>query len=213
MADASWREAILSDRRNVAIHEAGHAVAAWRLDLLNDEARISINPGTDDDWGGIVRIDNPLARHEFDLRYGADTPPESENWSLEELAAFEADSQRRQAKYRQEAEDLVVVTLAGYVAGRIATLGVEPADSTPDYHEAMRVLERLTDAYPGDDEVLRNGLWAWLDVRAEQLLRRFWPAVEALADALLVRGEIAGADVLQIMREAWKSSCSAARRP
>jgi len=57
-----------------------------------------------------------------------------------------------------------------------------------------------------------NGLWAWLELRAEQLLRLFWPAVEALADELLVRGEVAGTEARQIMAAAWASSCKAVAR-
>jgi hypothetical protein len=198
------------DRRDTAIHEAGHAVAAWRLDLFDDDGLVSIMPGADDDWLGICHTDNPFVRQEFDLRYGPDLPREFLEWPLDKRAAFLEDGERRQAKYRLEAEDVVVVWLAGCAAARIATPGVQPAGCDQDHHSVLYVLELLTDVYPGDGEALLNGLWAWLELRAEQLLRLHWPAVEALADELLVRGEIAGTEARQIMAAAWASSCEKA---
>lgn len=192
----------MTTENSTAIHEAGHALTAWYYEWLSDDHKISIDPGEDDDWAGICESDNPFLHHEFDVRYGSDR-------NYLELAASGADvereyleDERKLALYRHEAEQQVVVLLAGGEAGLIHDPDASRDGCGSDYKHAREIIEQLIESRgePGDPEAQLESYWAWLRKRASSLLEWYWDAVLAIAELLEKHGTISGAEASKAIR-------------
>lgn len=72
-------------------------------------------------------------------------------------------------------------------------LGRDPDGSAAGFESDCRLLIHLASAHPGDDDFLPR-----TQGRAEALLRQHWPAVEAVAAALLEHRELTGDEVARI---------------
>lgn len=149
-------------RRETAFHEAGHAAVA--LVLGYPPARASIL--ATEDHEGVVE-------HSFHPDLDA---------MLETLSndVFEFDSEQR-----TPLESTVQVLAAGRLAAERA--GFEGVGSEGDSEKAWLLLER---ASRGEEEA--EAYLHWLEARASTELRLVWAGVEALAGALLERGELDG---------------------
>lgn len=163
-------------KRATAIHEAGHAVAAWRQDL--DFTTISIVP--DDDSLGRVAMGA--------LPDGF--APESEI-TLED---------------RDLIERKAVVSLAGDAAERhyLEQVGAQVDDAlladqaTHDFASAVNITSYLFD----HDDVHQAHL-DYMVVRARVLVEANWHVIEALADAVTEAGSLTWPQAEPIVRAAY----------
>lgn len=94
-------------------------------------------------------------------------------------------------------EDTAAVSLAGALAEEIAVGEFNEEIAEDDLLHAIGLADEVTEAPDERD--------AWLDRaqdRAEEVLRRDWAAVEALAEALLARRLLSAAEAEEIIAEA-----------
>ncbi len=95
------------------------------------------------------------------------------------------DPWRRDAATRAWLEIEVITDLAGGIAERIATGVDNLAGMAADVYSAMD-----TATYVTGNEKQRLAYLARAEARAESILRQYWGAVQALADALLRLGQL-----------------------
>jgi hypothetical protein len=132
------------------------------------------------------------------------------------------------ARTRKRVEQDVVIGLAGAIAGRMAgdpdaeagagsiRLSEQAAaelskkygesvthmlDPNSDYDLAFALLEKVT---AGDDEVASAWL-GYLEVRARRLIERYWEEVETVANALIERKTLSGAEARVVLQELWNA--------
>jgi cell division protease FtsH len=169
-------------RRQVAYHEAGHAVAQYRLRPDERIVRVSIIRRADA-LGYVLPVSN------FDV------------YSMP-LRRFVAD---------------IMVSMAGHVATKVF-LGEYWTGATSDFQSVRARLWQLshygyfgppiTDGYTMNAEA-SNGrtkivekFWQQLEDQTEHLLRAHSVEVEAVAQALLERGDMTGRECVEIIRKA-----------
>jgi len=195
--------------RWVAVHEAGHAVAGWAMQrALGLEGyrfqRILVRSAEEVAAGAHVtglgcRV-NCLGMVEETARYqpvGHYVPDGMQS------AASRAERGRMIAAWRNNMEADVIELLAGTLAEarcrRIARTEVLRSGGRGDYALALR---KAHDFARDEHELgrLMNGLWR----RAATLLRdpAHWAAVGALADALLERHTLDGAEACTLIEQA-----------
>lgn len=185
-------------RHQVAIHEAGHVVVAWRLDLLPDDHPLTITPGTLSTgirFLGKVETRDPAVSHDFDFRYGDRRPAMTEDEYQVGLG--------KQALYREEVEHEVMVLLAGWEALRIEDPKASSEITEHDHHQAQQQVERLAESRdePGDWDAQLEAYWTWLETRARLLLLAHWNYVLAVAALLEERGTISTREAIVTIRE------------
>ena len=200
------RHGLKGTPRWVAVHESGHAVASWtmqrELGLRGCHfERIVVRTMEEAEAGAYVtglgcRIDclgmlEEPARYQPQGRYLPGTTSD---------AAPPAEYQRMVAGWRRDMEADVIELLAGTLAEarcrRISRNRIMMAGGSGDYAIALR---KARDFARNDHElnVQMTALW----IRAAAVLRPppRWAAVEALADALLERHVIEGAEACAII--------------
>lgn len=86
--------------------------------------------------------------------------------------------------------------LAGYLAERrAAPLVYQPDNSRPDLAWARELIQRLT----VDEPSLYMAEFEWLCREAYVLLVKHWSEVDAVARALLARGQLDGGEIYKII--------------
>lgn len=175
-----------STQHSTAVHEAGHAVAAW----LQGRAFkfITVVPSDDEDYSALVRHKMPQWYRNHDFTFDQLT-----------------------ARQRSWLEGQVISTLAGELAQR--RYDSQHPDELPDdyeigmslacQHDRQIVAEMIMRLGDASDDVLRAYL-AWLTARTDALVGRkdFWLACDALADAVQVSGKLSWRKAKPIMMEA-----------
>jgi hypothetical protein len=170
-----WRESTRGGRTNpmkisnhlraTAYHEAGHAIAAWRLRLR--VSKVTVEP--DEDFSGMVAHSSPFRRsHMEGLELGEITP-----------------------SIQRRAENLMVISLAGPAAQRnFNPQSVRIYHSNSDHKAVCAILERLVE--PSSD--VFPAYYRLMKLRAEALVQNDvnWSAIEILARELLQRRTLKG---------------------
>ena len=158
--------------RASAYHEAGHAVAHFARGRRID--RVSIVP--DEDGGSLGHVRGRILL-------------DTEKWRAG-IREFDTPRERRAA------EDTIIAALAGPIAEAKLTGRRNRAGAAGDYERVGDLLDALDD---GDDAVAAAHL-NFLEVLAAQLIDRYWPLVEVLAEELLARGTLSGSAVREVLR-------------
>jgi len=70
------------------------------------------------------------------------------------------------------------------------------AEAASDHKVAARIIERLR---TGDSVREDDAYIAWLTVKTEVLVNRFWPKIEKVAKALLKRQTLDRAEILKLL--------------
>jgi len=170
-------------RRLTAYHEAGHVVAHWALGI--PFRYVTIRPRTGFGvWGSLRTYGIPQGvRKRLDVR---EPRPR-------DLAQVEAH---------------IVASLAGLAAEyRLLGIGHGPeyeaeARDYADQCYSLALLLSYPQALPAEGaRAYRDGLW----LRSKGLVADRWPAVEAVAMALLERGTLGAKDVARLAREVGPS--------
>jgi hypothetical protein len=210
--------------RYVAIHEAGHAVAAWALSkdagwsfrgagfdriVIRTRFEAAIAPYIDDrgrevDCVGIVEgatFYNPSLSFVPDMKvYDADSD------SLVDDNSFFVERERR----RMEAE--VICLFAGPLAEaryrRISPWRAFLFGGETDNERARLVLR---DFYRSDD--LLGQAYATLYRRASALVGKHWSAIDRVASALMIQRSLSGDEALPIIEAAGVIRTNSKRRP
>jgi len=166
-----------NDLEDTAHHEAGHAVAAWWLGQLTKRDLVTVIP--DPRTGSLGHLHNPP-------RF---------------LSKMEGCS-RNSGYYDRivlQAEKFVVVCLAGNAAScrhlRMKTRRYR-AGGRSDREQAVEVLGRLA----GGEEL--TAYFHLLQLRAENLVARFWPEVKAVAKRLLSEKTLTSEQIRDIRLDA-----------
>jgi hypothetical protein len=171
--------------RVVAYHEAGHAVAAWSLGVgLRD---ITIVPRADA-LGSVkhARIFSKRVHEHLEL--------------LTSLRSFEGET---------GALRTAVISLAGIVAQRrYAPRSVPNANWDSDYAGANLMAERVC---CGDEKEMQHW-YRRAFRRTERLIEWRWPAVEALASALLKKRKLSGKEAIAAIQNPYKLPKAEKRR-
>jgi hypothetical protein len=148
------------DLEDTAHHEAGHAVAAWWLGQLKKRDLVTIIP--DPRTGSLGHLRNPP-------RFLSEMEESSGNSGYRDRMVLQA-------------EKFVVVCLAGNAAScrhRKMKKRRYLAGGRSDREQAVEVLGRLA---RGEE---LTAYFHLLQLRAENLVARFWPEVESVAKRLL----------------------------
>ncbi len=156
--------------QSTAYHEAGHAVAAW--DVLVRAKSLSIIPDLSD--GSLGRhITGPYFTN---MRPDLDHSP----------------------RVQRRLENKALVCLAGPAAQRrFSPRGYRWVHGEGDYRQAVELLSYIS---PESKEL--GAYIGLIDIRARNFVRRddMWAAIEAVAAALLDRGEIPGREIKPIIQ-------------
>jgi hypothetical protein len=141
-----------------AYHEAGHAIAAWRLDAR--VFRVTIEP--DEDSLGATHHSNPMKKADF----------EGIEWGF------------TSARAQRRAENSMLISLAGTAAQRRHNpRGVRVPHGKSDREQVYEILSRLCGPSP---EMFR-AYYRLMDLQARAFVRTpvNWQAIEILANELL----------------------------
>ena len=169
--------------RRVAIHEAGHALAYWwngqgiHCAAARTKAEMRAGPyitrrGCErGDLEGIVEAADFIGAPSLALEYGHGMDSEL----LAELVA-------------RDLLHCAAGPVAEAIHRRASLDGVLWAGGISDMQKASELLELLPEDQRADAD--RRTV-----ARCRELVRRYWPAVEALADLLQERGHVEGEDV------------------
>jgi len=144
-------------KTHTAHHEAGHAVAAWWFGHLKKKDYVTIVP--DQQRGSLGHFWNPprfISEMEGTAGNSGRAILQAEKFAVVCLAGEAASSRYRGSKRR-------------FLAG-----------GRKDREQVAQVLSRLT----GSNEELK-AYFRLLQIRAENLVARFWPEVDAVARRLL----------------------------
>ena len=205
------RQQAITPRIRAAYHEAGHAVAwvlAWRLVRLPPDATpspelpvkyVKVFKGETGRWFGFCSVRNSL--------YPIKQPKEI----------------RIAEKWRDALEWEIIFSLAGGIAEAIFCGKTEGKTMATSYqmavyfaidHCGMGSGDTKEGEPPGDTEcflTLRNDLWEMENgsyarpaQRTFTLIRKYWPAVEAIAEELMQSERIEGDRVEQIFDQTVK---------
>ena len=177
-------------RKTVAFHEAGHAVAAWVRRVPFDVVTIVKGEGY---LGRLCWRDTPIP----ELR-------SSPFWLPEELRSLTPTAVGL-------IDDRIVVTYAGSLAGSEFIRKPEDGLGEQDREIAQRLVDKIDVEYlggeypegasgPVDEPYLRHQRLVTLKKEAERIVTSHW-AVTAVANMLLERRTLSGADVQLFMRE------------
>lgn len=152
------------DRRTIAFHEAGHFVVLLAVGRGDFAKFVQVNDAADRDGVGGRSV---------------------------------ADWVGLQTETRGERRDCVAVCLAGAEAERLHSgaplLRVRIFGAIDDYETAYRMVEPIYEGLPDDQQrTFVEGEIEGTRQRAEKLVRRHWPAVQAIAEALVERGRLSG---------------------
>lgn len=166
-----------SQLHRTAYHEAGHAVAAFMLDI--GIGRASIRP---------CRMDNSLGHVTFR--------------TTAELRSVLSDLDICTPRHEVWVLKKAIATFAGHEAERIATGRANHAGASED---RKSIADMLLTIY-GDPQSVELCA-KWLCHRAVTLLRmpHVWPMVEAVAEALKERRTLRASDVRQVCRAAFQA--------
>lgn len=158
------------DQWETAHHEAGHAVAAWLLGQLKKGDYVTIIP--DPKIGSLGLFRNParfISELENSGGYSGRATLQAEKFVVGCLAGNAASCRHRKTKRR-------------YLKG-----------GEQDREQAIEVLSHLV----GSNEELKP-YFQLLQLRAENLVARFWPEVEAVAKQLLSRKTLTSEQIREI---------------
>jgi len=198
----------MATTHHIAVHEAAHAVVAWRFDLLPEDSELTINEGSDQElsWLGKVGTSNPRASHDCDFRYG-------DNLNLLGLTEAEAEAALKEeaqklALYREEVEREVMACMAGWEASRMLDPDAGPEEGDHDYRLATQAIEELIESRNEDGilEEQAQAYWNWLQARTRLVLKAKWDRVLAVASLLEERGTITGAEAADAIRRAGSAA-------
>jgi hypothetical protein len=142
-----------------AYHEAGHAMAAWQLEIPLGKGKHVLSIVTDGSAQGHCQYKNMLSCHNIDV-----SPTGGDRLKMERMA---------------------IVKLAGLVAQRRhRPSSLRSWQGSSDFHSAVG----LVSCFTGSDRETEAYL-NLLQIRAEQIIDRphVWECVEALASTLLER--------------------------
>lgn len=173
-----------------AHHEAGHAVAAWRLELSIGRAGISIRP----------------AEAEYRVAGGGRVLQQG-GFSTLGKRGYKGDPEYDYPAHNTRAfERRAVVSLAGWAAQRrYNPRSVRRHHASSDLHELLGEMEHFTWR---DSPREQKAYLQLLKVRAEELIDRFWPSVQAVAAALMERKRLSKDEVLAVASDALQKSRS-----
>jgi len=96
------------------------------------------------------------------------------------------------------AEDMCLLLLAGYEAEGLLTGWLYPRGAATDLRQAGELVAELAQGRPGVARALRSRLHD----QTRQVLRAGWPAVEAVASALMARETVSGAQLRAVVTRA-----------
>ncbi len=167
---------------STAYHEAGHAVAAWKLGVRTK--KLSIVPDA---------ADGSLGSHQHS--------PYFTGINLE----FD-DSPRAQRRV----ENIAIVCCVGaHSQRRFHPRGFRNYHAEADWHRAISLLSYLA----GDNEVL-EAYFKLIDLQAKKFVQSQanWCAIEGVAEALLERHALTGAEAKAVIFESIQAATSRPRR-
>ena len=170
--------------RRAAIHEAGHALAHWWNGQLiycatvRTRAEMRAGPhvdqrGRESDLEGLVEASNFISSPDLLLRH---------------LQHGQIDDPLLPEMIARDLLHCCAGPVAEAIHSRIGLESVLWAGGYDDMESACELLSLMPEAQR--DEVDRQAF-----ARCRVLVRRYWPAVEALADLLQERGHVEGEDV------------------
>ena len=206
------RSKAASEEYHTAVHEAGHAVAAF---LLHEPIKtVSIIPDPENGSAGHVlhvRAKPPKTPLRFPKAIRDERDPERrafmeqawrQTWEAENSPEISPDRPR----VRDWLERQIMCTYAGEAACRLVERRKDREGPRADFHQIVQNLSRV--AAPGKEETL---YLSWLWERTRNLLKPHRAAIQALARELLARKEIGGRQAFAIIRRAVWSHVEAAR--
>ncbi len=176
--DRRWTRALLSGRMNkgrtkklvaLAYHEAGHAVAAYRLKFPITEVTIVAQ----DDYLGAVTHKGLQQRIYNALAYGSIRP-----------------------QMRVKIEEQMIISIAGPVAEQKYRGRYNHIAARSDWDGVTELALAL---WPQPD--VASTYIRWMYLRAVHLINDDWPAVEAVANALLAMNTLRRKDVVRVIKE------------
>src|SRR5262249_54095246 len=186
------KKTVAAARREVAYHEAGHAVIAHMLGY--QVRRVSIAPKSGST--GHVSWRNPIKNRSVKskLQYG---------------------SEANLDRVRHQIDHVIIVCMAGALAQKrhnrrsdwgYSGSGAARGEFLLKGSDDQQVLELMSRVY--EDEKVRDAYWRYLKARAEDLVERYWPRIERLATTLLDRETISGDIREAMMTDAIKKAIS-----
>lgn len=167
----------VSDIEHTAYHEAGHAVAACSV----RRAFKSVSIVEDDDSLGRVLYSPFTGEFLESVSHG----------SLGQLAV------------RSRVEKVIITAYGGAAAAELLTGEVDNDGPQQDMARAADFLTRMTS---GPEEAQAYGNWLWYRTKAILASPQRWPAVEAVARALLERHTLSYHAVRKIARVALQDA-------
>ena len=163
-----------------AYHEAGHAVAMWKHELVIDQ--VSIEPDEDEDanHSGMVEGKSPLSAYSLDAIIN------------DEFSAIE--KQKRVA---------VLVLLAGMAAEQIYDLDLFKSVArlySGHYEYDLRSVQIIARTLGYTDEKEKEWIQDRLD-ETKAMLKKEWDRVSALADTLLAKKTLPGVIAVNVIEK------------
>jgi len=175
-------------RRVLAYHEAGHAVAQFYVMPDQKIVRATIVRLSSGAQGHVQPVDTIEQHIEPVMRYAYDT--------IVSLAGRAAEKILTGQIYNSVGGDYMAVQRNLFLMARTGFFGPSLA------------LELAGDSMSRNNKVLEN-YWIQLEDMTDRLLRRHWKEVTALAEGLLAHGTLSGKEVVSVI-EANQSAESAA---
>lgn len=172
-----------STRINVAYHEAGHAVCAVFLQRAFRHATIV----ADEEYGSLGCVEF----HQYPAAL------------MSYLQSTDQGSPRGGAMVECE----VIHRLAGTIAEAKATDNGPPENSwRSDRKQMADIVLRVTGSADEAEAYVE-----WLRIRSKALVNKLWPAIEAVALALLDKKRLSRAEIRKICFDTWSARASEGR--
>lgn len=196
-----------------AFHEAGHCVAAWALG--HEVKSVTVEPC--ENFNGLARWDWAAGRIADDWLDGLDLTAPVLAWPTAvravaetrvavalagdvaaELLLMSAPPRKPERVTGRAADDLADVDLAFGLPEEERAALAAAASGWPGSSDSEHVAE-VERALHGGDVVAAAHHVAWLSAQVRAVLTRHWPAVEAVADALLDYRTLSGPHVAYLI--------------
>jgi len=173
-----------SQRRVLAYHEAGHAVAQYYVMPDQKIVRATIVRLSTGSQGHVMPVDTIDQHVEPVMRYVYDIIVSLAGRAAEKILTGEIFNSIG-GDYRNVQVNLWRLAACGYFGPRLAMrFGAFSGENTA----AMMAQDDVLDSY-----------WAQMEQVTEKLLRRHWKEVTALAEELLVRNTLNGREVVEVI--------------
>jgi hypothetical protein len=196
------------DLRGTAYHEAGHAVAAHFVGIQITEASI-VEKGDSSGHVGVPPIaerwQRKIEEADYSSRYRGFIDARTRRW-VEAQVMFGLAGGLAHLRASPDADweagmgsiELTGDQAAALSAGHPERTGVHRLLVEGDLRRAYDLVEKVSGSDQEADAYLR-----WLEQRTRSLMRQpfFWPAVEAVAAALLERGSLPAKQVKDIIAD------------